>query len=686
MSESFAFNADISQLMSLIINTFYSNKEIFLRELVSNASDALSKANIASISDSSYLDDEPELAIRIIPDRDNKTLTIEDTGVGMTRDELISNLGTLAKSGTRAYIEKIQEASEAGADIANMIGQFGVGFYSAYLVASKVEVYSKARDNDAFKWVSEAGSSFSVEKVDDCDLKRGTRIILHMKKDQMEYLEPAKIKELIKKHSEFISYPISLVTYTTTEEEVEGEDEDAEKKTETVTKSDSEVLNTVKPLWTRKPEDVTNDEYAAFYKAISADWQEHLAVKHFHLEGQLDFKAILYVPKNAPSDMFETSRKANQIKLYVRRVFIMDDCKDLMPEYLGFIRGIVDSEDLPLNISRETLQHNKIIRTIRRTLVKKVLELFNEIADNKEDYAKFYEAFAKNLKLGVHEDTANREKLAELLRFHSTKSGNEMISFRDYIANMKDGQKGIYYIIGETRQSIENSPFLEKLKKKGIEVLLMSDPMDEYMTSQLKEFEDHKLISCTKENLDLLDDDEKAELEQLKGDYEPLCRVVKDVLGDAVEKVVIGDRMAHSPCVLVTGEFGWSANMERIMRSQPLRDAQMSMFMSPKKTMELNPYHTIVSTLKKRVDESGEHVDKTVKDMIWLLYETSLLTSGFSLDEPIHFASRIHKLISLGISADDFDEDVDATDDEEQDVPDLEDGDDEEENVMESID
>jgi len=658
-----AFNADIAQLMSLIINTFYSNKEIFLRELISNASDALDKIRWKSLTDASVLDSEPQLKIELIPNKENHTLTIQDTGIGMTKEELIQNLGTIAKSGTKAFMEAIQ----AGADL-SMIGQFGVGFYSAYLVAHKVEVYSKSNDDAAYKWTSEAGSSFTVAEDNTYNLTRGTRIVLHLKKDQYEYLEEKRIKDLVKKHSEFIGYPITLVTYRQVDEEVEeepkedeeaveDEEENKKKTTKTVTKEDTEVLNTQKPIWTRKPEDVTADEYASFYKSLSNDWQEHLAVKHFSVEGQLEFKAIMYVPKSAPMDMFETKKKQNNIKLYVRRVFIMDDCKDLMPEYLSFIKGIVDSEDLPLNISRESLQHNKILRVIKKNLTKKCLELFSEIAENKEDYAKFYEAFAKNLKLGVHEDTANREKLAELLRFHSTKSGNEMISFKDYIANMKPEQKSIYYIIGETRAAIENSPFLEQLKRKGYEVLLMTDPMDEYAVTQLKEFEDHKLVCCTKEGLELeLSEEEQKQKEEERAAFQALCTVVKDILGEKVEKVVLGDRIVSSPCVLVTGEMGWSANMERIMRSQPLRDNTMAGFMSPKKTMEVNPKHPIIATLRKRIEESGEVVDKTVKDMVWLLYETALLTSGFILDDPSQFASRIHKLIGLGISADDVED------------------------------
>jgi HSP90 family molecular chaperone len=507
--ETFAFQAEISQLMSLIINTFYSNKDIFLREIISNASDALDKIRYESLTDPSKLDSGKDLEIRVIPNKEEKTLVIRDTGIGMTKADLVNNLGTIAKSGTKAFMEALQ----SGPDI-SMIGQFGVGFYSAYLVAERVQVITKHNDDEQYIWESAAGGSFTIRHDTEGErLGRGSAVKLYMKDDQLEYLEEKKIKEIVKKHSEFIGYPI------------------------------------------------------------------------------------------------------------------------------------------------------------KKNLTKKCMDMISEIAEDKENFAKFYEAFSKNLKLGIHEDSQNRAKLSEFLRYYSTKSEDELTSLKDYISRMPEKQKDIYYITGESKQAIKDSPFLERLRKKGYEVLYMVDPIDEYAVQQLKEFDGKKLVCVTKEGLQLPEDEEeKKQFEEKKKAWEPFCKQLKEILGEKVEKVELSNLVVDSPCILVTGQYGWSANMERIMKAQALRDSSMSSYMASKKTMEINPDHAIIKSLKSKID--ADKNDKTARDLTFLLFETSLLSSGFSLEDPTDFSKRIYRMIKLGLSVDDDVEDAAADD---SDMPPLDD-------------
>merc|ERR1712072_410941 len=584
-------------------------------------------------------------------------------------------------------------------------------------VSDKVRVISKHNDDEQYVWESAAGGSFTVQKDTEMvlgEVKRGTKIICYLKEDQSEFLEERRLKDLVKKHSEFIGFPIELYVEKSKEKEVTDSEEEEEEKKEEEKEGDEpkieevdkekekeekkkktkkvkevshewEQLNKNKPLWMRKSEDVTNEEYASFYKSLSNDWEERLAVKHFSVEGQLEFRALLFIPKRAPFDLFENKKSKNNIKLYVRRVFIMDNCEELIPEYLNFVKGVVDSEDLPLNISREMLQQNKILKVVRKNLVKKCMELMEELAEDKDSWKKFYEQFGKNLKLGIHEDSTNRKKLAGHLRYYTSASGDETCSLADYVSRMKENQKNIYYITGESKEVVSASAFVERLKKRGLECVYMTEPIDEYVVQQLKEFDGKTLVSVTKEGLELPEDEEeKKKHEEDKTKFEGLCKVMKDILDKKVEKVVVSNRLVNSPCCIVTSQYGWSANMERIMKAQALRDTSTMGYMSAKKHLEINPDHSTVANLKDKADVDKN--DKSVKDLVLLLFETALLSSGFSLEDPATHSQRIHRMIKLGLGIEEDDdapmEDTAASTD---DMPPLE-GDAEDASRMEEVD
>lgn len=712
--ETFAFQAEISQLMSLIINTFYSNKNIFLRELISNASDAIDKIRYQSLTDADVLNNESKLEISIIPNAENSTLTILDTGIGMTKNDMINNLGTIAKSGTKSFMQ----ALSSGADI-SMIGQFGVGFYSAFLVADKVKVISKHNDDDQYTWESNASGSFTITKDSEplFNLTRGTALVLYLKEDQMEYLEEQRIKDIIKTHSEFINYPIYL--QVSKERDIEVEDaegaevtehaEDAEgadnkveideideqqseestiKEIQKEVYKEMEHLNTNRPIWTRNPEDVSHDDYASFYKSISNDWDEHLAVKHFSAEGNIVFKTLLFLPKRAPFDLFQKSKKSN-IKLYVRRVFITEECQELVPEWLNFVTGIIDSEDLPLNISREMLQQTRIMKSIRKNIVKKSIELFTELMEDDEKSNTFWENFSKNIKLAIHEDGDNRQKLCKLLRYRTSTSGEENTSLSDYITRMKDNQEDIYYITGESMESIQNSSFLEGVISKGYEVIYMTDPMDEYVMQQMKEYEDRKFVSITKEGFKLPEDENEAkQYEELVSEYEETCNKIKDILSDRCEKVIVSNRLTSSPCCIITGEYGWSANMERIMKAQTLGNNSEMSYMMGKKTLEINANHQIVRELKSKFADPEQM--GVCANLVNLLFETSLINSGFTIDDPSQFSRRLYNMVSLGLGLELEQHEAATSEPEHESEPDVEQNNDtslsDSEEQMESVD
>lgn len=677
-AEKFTFQAEVNRMMKLIINSLYRNKEIFLRELISNASDALDKIRLLSLTDPEALSSTNELTIRIKADKDNHILHITDTGIGMTKADLVNNLGTIAKSGTSEFLGKLTE-TESKDEANDMIGQFGVGFYSAFLVADRVVVTSKHNDDKQHIWESDA-SSFSVAEDPRGDtLKRGATISLHLKEEAYDYLEPDTIKNLIHKYSQFINFQIYLWNSKTetvdepleddepeteAKEEEKSEDDDAqveEEKTEEKPKTkkvekttwDWELMNDSKPIWTRKPNEITDEEYDEFYKSITKDTQEPLAKTHFVAEGEVTFKSLLFIPKVQPSEAFNKyGRKNDNIKLYVRRVFITDDFQDMMPSYLSFVRGVVDSDDLPLNVSRETLQQHKLLKVIKKKLVRKTLDMIKKI--KKENYNDMWKEYSTNLKLGVIEDTANRTRLAKLLRFFSS-LGNEVTSLAEYVERMKNKQEHIYYMAGSNREELEKSPFVERLLKKGYEVLYLTEAVDEYCIGALPEFEGKKFQNVAKEGV-VLGDNEKAKerREAMEKQFEPLTKwLQEDALKEQIAKAEISDRLTESPCALVASKFGWSANMENIIRSQThtkSSDVQRDYYLNQKKTLEVNPRHPLVKELLRRIED--DKTDEQAKHMAMVMFETATLRSGYQLKDTAAFAERVETMMrqTLGVS------------------------------------
>nr|KAG5698166.1 hypothetical protein BaRGS_030529 [Batillaria attramentaria] len=695
-AEKFAFQAEVNRMMKLIINSLYKNKEIFLRELISNASDALDKIRFLSLTDKEALHATDEMSIKIRADMDNHVLHVTDTGIGMTHDDLVKHLGTIAKSGTSDFLAKLGEASPS--EMNDLIGQFGVGFYSSFLVADRVVVTSKHNDDEQYIWESDAESFSVVKDPRGPTLGRGTTVSLHMKEEAHDYLETETLRNLVKKYSQFINFNIYLWTSKTEEVEepvedekeeeaadedkkeedeeedakVEEEQDEEKPKTKKVTKTvwDWELMNSVKPIWQRKPADVPDEEYTDFYKSISKDYEDPMAKIHFTAEGEVTFKSILYVPKKAPSDLFSNyGHRVDAIKLYVRRVFITDDFEDMMPKYLSFVRGVVDSDDLPLNVSRETLQQNKLLKVIKKKLVRKTLDMIKKI--DKEEYDNFWKEYSTNIKLGVIEDTSNRTRLAKLLKFYSSNSDTEQTSLTDYVERMKEKQEAIFFVAGTSREEVSKSPFVERLLKKGYEVLYLVEPVDEYCIQSLPEFEGRKFQNVAKEGLQL-DQSEKAKemREAQEKEFEPLLKWLKDsALSDKIEKATITQRLSDSPCALVASQYGWSGNMERIMRAQAYakaKDPSQEFYSSQKKTLEVNPRHPLIKELKARVEKDAE--DQTAKDLAVVMFETATLRSGYILPDTAGFAERIERMLrlSMDVSLDEKVEEEPVFEDEEE--------------------
>ncbi|XP_076653231.1 heat shock protein 90 Gp93 [Halictus rubicundus] len=719
-AEKFVFQTEVNRIMKLIINSLYRNKDIFLRELISNASDALDKIRLLSLTEKNVLDSNPELVIRIKSDKENKILSLTDSGIGMTKKELINNLGTIAKSGTAEFLGKMQETSNTQ-DLNDMIGQFGVGFYSAFLVSNTVVVTSKHNNDKQYIWQSDSSSYSIVEDPRGDTLKRGTTVSLHLKDEALDFLEEDTIRNLVKKYSQFINFPIYLWSSKViqvdeeeddnekpikedenkkeelAEDKVSDEEDDAkvedaeeEKKTKKVDKTvwDWELLNDSKPIWTMKPSEVEEKDYNDFYKALTKDTQEPLGKIHFVAEGEVTFKSLLFIPKVQPGDSFNRyGTKSDNIKLYVRRVFITDKFTDMMPNYLSFIRGIVDSDDLPLNVSRENLQQHKLIKVIKKKLIRKVLDMIKKIP--KEDYEKFWKEYSTNIKLGVIEDAQNRARLSKLLLFHSsTQKGTT--SLADYVSRMKPSQQYVYYIAGSSEEEVRKSPFVERLDKKGYEVLYLTEAVDEYAISALPEFDGKKFQNVAKEGFSLDEGDKaKERMEYLKTTFEPLIKWLNDILKDHVGKVQVSERLTDSPCALIASMFGWTGNMERLAISnahQKSDDPQKNYYLNQKKTLEINPRHPLIRELLRRVN--ADTADETAKEIALMMFRTATLRSGYMLRETATFAQSVEELMrkTLNIPLDELpEEEVDEEDemqDEESASMDNEELDSESENII----
>ena len=617
--ETLEFQTEVKQLLQLMIHSLYSNKEIFLRELISNSSDACDKLRFEALANDKLYDGDTNLRIRVDFDKDKKTVTISDTGIGMTRDEVVENIGTIAKSGTRQFFESLTGDQ---ANDAQLIGQFGVGFYSSFIVADEVTLTTRRAGlgpEQGVRWSSTGDGEFTLETVE--KLERGTEVVLHLREDEGEFLESFRLKNIIHKYSDHIPLPIEML----------GEaEEDKEPEYEPVNKASA--------LWTRPRTEVTDEEYKEFYKHVAHDFEDPMTWVHSHVEGNQSYKTLFYIPSRAPFDLYDRDSR-HGIKLYVRRVFIMDDAEQLMPYYLRFVRGLVDSDDLPLNVSREILQHNKLIDTIRSGSVKKVLGLLEKMAKNEaENYATVWQQFGNVLKEGPGEDSANKDKIAKLLRFSTTETDSEeqTVSLADYVARMKDGQEKIYYVTADSFPAAKNSPHLQIFRRKGIEVLLLSDRVDEWLVSHLNEFDGKSLASIAKGELnldELADEEEKKAARQSEDEYADLVKRMQEVLDERVGHVRVGQRLTDSPCCLVMGEHDMAVHMQQMLK-QAGHEVPTT-----KPDLEINPSHPLVSRLKDEADDT--------RFASWsnVLLDQAMLSEGGQLEDPVSFVNRLNELL-----------------------------------------
>jgi molecular chaperone HtpG len=689
MTETFSFDTDISALLKLIINNFYSNKDIFLRELISNASDSIDKYNHFCIINKP--ENKVENCITLIPDKENKTLSIIDTGEGMTKEELIKNIGTIANSGTKAFMEKVKDS--------NLIGQFGVGFYSSFLVAKEVSIITKKTDSGYFKWTSDAGGQYVIETLSennikdhihpDYNLTQGTIIKCSLTDDAVDkYTDVNKLKSIVKEHSQYINYPIKIFIKREETKEVEDEEalleedvtvtdgssnvdssnlenvtiEDVEEKPKKMKKiietiKDFQLINENKPIWIRSSNEITEDEYVAFYKSLTYDNENPYTYKHISGEGQIEYKGILYLPKKIKNNIFERGVKQNNIKLYVRKVFVTDNSAVLCPEWLHFISGVVDTDDLPLNVSREILQENKVIKVIKKAVVKKSIDMLKSSMNNMDNYLKIYNTYQKNIKLGVYEEGGDRERISDLLMFYSSNSPDKMITFDDYITSMNENQKHIYYIAGDNMDILKTSPFLDRFKKNGLDVLFMTDPVDEYMCQRLMQYKECTLTCITKGDIELPNttDADKELIKKQKEEFKSLCDYIKRLYTNFSE-VKITNKVSELPCIVSSPENGFSANMEKIIKSQTLGQTDNAML--NKRVLEINPLHPIIKKIKN-INDSEEY--NSLRDLLDLVINSALLYSGYQIIKPVDFSKKVLNVVMLGMDINDDEEKLDDT-------------------------